>query len=83
MNRVRCKSLAPSCEVHSNLFHNHATTKLQHIPEKDLTALKKLNPELAGELAEFLKSGKEEIEYAHDLARAEELTSFRKMPADL
>jgi tetratricopeptide (TPR) repeat protein len=32
--------------------------------EKDLAALKKLNPKLAGELAEFLKTGKEEDEYA-------------------
>jgi hypothetical protein len=28
--------------------------------EKDLAALNKLNPKLAGELAEFLKTGKEE-----------------------
>ena len=32
--------------------------------EKDLAALKKLNPKLADELAEFLKTGKEEDEYA-------------------
>jgi hypothetical protein len=32
--------------------------------EKDLAALKKLNPKLASELAEFLKTGKEEDEYA-------------------
>jgi hypothetical protein len=32
--------------------------------EKDLTTVKKLNPKLAGELAEFLKTGKEEDEYA-------------------
>jgi hypothetical protein len=32
--------------------------------EKDLAALKTLNPQLAGELAEFLKTGKEEDEYA-------------------
>jgi tetratricopeptide (TPR) repeat protein len=32
--------------------------------EKDLATLKKLNPKLAGELAEFLKTGKEEDEYA-------------------
>jgi tetratricopeptide (TPR) repeat protein len=31
--------------------------------EKDLAALKKLNPKLAGELEEFLKTGKEEDEY--------------------
>jgi tetratricopeptide (TPR) repeat protein len=32
--------------------------------EKDLATLKKLNPKLAGELADFLKTGKEEDEYA-------------------
>jgi tetratricopeptide (TPR) repeat protein len=32
--------------------------------EKDLATLKKLNPKLAGELTEFLKTGKEEDEYA-------------------
>jgi hypothetical protein len=32
--------------------------------ERDLAALKKLNPKLAGELAEFLKTGEEEDEYA-------------------
>jgi tetratricopeptide (TPR) repeat protein len=32
--------------------------------EKDLATLKKLNPKLAGELGEFLKTGKEEDEYA-------------------
>jgi hypothetical protein len=32
--------------------------------EKDLAALEKLNPKLAGELAEFLKPGNEEDEYA-------------------
>jgi tetratricopeptide (TPR) repeat protein len=32
--------------------------------EKDLTALKKLNPKLADELAEFLKTGQEEDEYS-------------------
>ena len=31
--------------------------------EKDLAVLKKLNPKLAGELEEFLKTGKEEDEY--------------------
>jgi len=31
--------------------------------EKDLATLKKLNPKLAGELAEFLKTGREEDEY--------------------
>jgi tetratricopeptide (TPR) repeat protein len=31
--------------------------------EKDLATLKKLNPKLAGELEEFLKTGKEEDEY--------------------
>jgi tetratricopeptide (TPR) repeat protein len=31
--------------------------------EKDLATLKKLNPKLAGELEEFLKTGKEEEEY--------------------
>jgi tetratricopeptide (TPR) repeat protein len=31
---------------------------------KDLATLKKLNPKLAGELAEFLETGKEEDEYA-------------------
>ncbi len=31
--------------------------------EKDLDTLKKLNPKLAGELEEFLKTGKEEDEY--------------------
>ena len=31
--------------------------------EKDLVTLKKLNPKLAGELEEFLKTGKEEDEY--------------------
>jgi tetratricopeptide (TPR) repeat protein len=31
--------------------------------EKDLAALKKLNPKLTGELAEFLKIGKEEEQY--------------------
>jgi tetratricopeptide (TPR) repeat protein len=31
--------------------------------EKDLAILKKLNPKLAGELEEFLKTGKEEDEY--------------------
>jgi tetratricopeptide (TPR) repeat protein len=31
--------------------------------EKDLATLKKLNPKLAGELDEFLKTGKEEDEY--------------------
>jgi len=31
--------------------------------EKDLVTLKKLNPRLAGELEEFLKTGKEEDEY--------------------
>jgi tetratricopeptide (TPR) repeat protein len=32
--------------------------------EKDLAVLKKLNPKLAAELAEFLETGKEEDEYA-------------------
>jgi hypothetical protein len=32
--------------------------------ERDLAALKKLNPKLAGELAEFLETGEEEDEYA-------------------
>ena len=32
--------------------------------EKDLATLKRLNPKLAGELEEFLKTGKEEAEYA-------------------
>jgi tetratricopeptide (TPR) repeat protein len=32
--------------------------------EKDLATLKTLNPKLAGELTEFLKTGKEEDEYA-------------------
>jgi tetratricopeptide (TPR) repeat protein len=32
--------------------------------EKDLATLKRLNPKLAGELEEFLKTGKEEDEYA-------------------
>jgi tetratricopeptide (TPR) repeat protein len=32
--------------------------------QKDLATLKKLNPKLAGELEEFLKSGKEEDEYS-------------------
>ena len=31
--------------------------------ERDLATLKKLNPKLAGELEEFLKTGKEEDEY--------------------
>ena len=31
--------------------------------QKDLATLKKLNPRLAGELEEFLKTGKEEDEY--------------------
>jgi hypothetical protein len=31
--------------------------------EKDLAILKKLNKKLAGELEEFLKTGKEEEEY--------------------
>ena len=32
--------------------------------QKDLGTLKKLNPKLAGELEEFLKTGKEEDEYS-------------------
>jgi tetratricopeptide (TPR) repeat protein len=32
--------------------------------EKDLATLKRLNPKLAGELTDFLKTGKEEDEYA-------------------
>lgn len=32
--------------------------------EKDLATLKRLNPRLASELEEFLKTGKEEDEYA-------------------
>jgi len=32
--------------------------------EKDLATLKRMNPRLAGELEEFLKTGKEEDEYA-------------------
>ena len=32
--------------------------------QKDLATLKKLNPKLAGELEEFLKTGKEEDEYS-------------------
>jgi tetratricopeptide (TPR) repeat protein len=32
--------------------------------EKDLATLKRMNPKLAGELEEFLKTGKEEDEYA-------------------
>jgi len=32
--------------------------------QKDLVTLKKLNPKLAGELEEFLKTGKEEDEYS-------------------
>ena len=43
--------------------------------EKDLATLKKLNPKLAGELEEFLKTGKEEDEYGAYLAKAEELVS--------
>jgi hypothetical protein len=31
--------------------------------ERDLATLKRLNPKLAGELEEFLKTGKEEDEY--------------------
>ena len=42
--------------------------------EKDLAALKKLNPKLAGELAEFLKTGKEEDAYAPTSPKQKELS---------
>jgi len=37
--------------------------------ERDLVTLKKLNPKLAGELEEFLKTGKEEDEYGPTSAK--------------
>jgi len=37
--------------------------------ERDLVTLKKLNPKLAGELEEFLKTGKEEDEYGSTSAK--------------
>jgi tetratricopeptide (TPR) repeat protein len=39
--------------------------------ERDLATLKKLNPKLAGELEEFLKTGKEEDEYSSTSSKRE------------
>jgi hypothetical protein len=50
--------------------------------EKDLAILKKLNPKLAGELANFLKTGKEaEDEYAPP-SQSRRASWRSQMPAD-
>jgi tetratricopeptide (TPR) repeat protein len=54
-------SMAETYEYRGVLF---AKMGNKSAAEKDLATLKKLNPKLAAELGEFLKTGKEEDEYA-------------------